>query len=226
MKLRHLAVVAVAALFATGCASKFFIQKDAYAGVKKVALVQVAINPHFLLGTANSDEAKWETAVKDWEVFGKEMAGAYTVMPLAEMTANAAYTGAGGKAAWEGYYTAKGAMFFSADEDSLQAATLTPDVAKKLCEGLGVDGVATMYESWGIESYALGFRAHSRNGYVMNVYDKNGTRVWGDVVWGTSEEGMGLTGGIISTDVPGYVLNNGQALTAALKDANAHISGK
>lgn len=223
MQLRHFAVVAVLALFSTGCASKFFIQKDAYAGVKKVALVQVAINPHFLLGTANADEAKWDTAAKDWEVFGKEMAGAYAVVPLAEMTANAGYTGAGGKDKWEGYYTAKGALFFSADEDALQAGTLTPDVAKKLCEALGVDGVATMYESWGTESYALGFRAHSRNGYVFNLYDKNGTRVWGDVVWGTSEEGMGLTGGVISTDVATYVLNNGQALTAALKDANEHI---
>lgn len=226
MILRHFAVVAVLALFSTGCASRFFIQKDAYAGVKKVALVQVAINPHFLLGTANADEAKWDTAAKDWEVFTKEMAGSFAVMPLAEMIANPAYTGAGGKASWDGFYTAKGAMFFSPDEDTLRAGTLTPDVAKKLCEGLGVDGVASVYESWAIESYALGFRAHSRNGYVINLYDKNGTRVWGDVVWGTSEEGMGLTGGVISTDVATYVLNNGQSFTAALAAANKHITGK
>lgn len=83
-----------------------------------------------------------------------------------------------------------------------------------------------IYESWGIESYALGFRAHARNGYIMNMFDKNGTRVWGDVVWGTSEEGMGLAAGVIASDVPTYVLNNTQAFTAALKEANEHIAKK
>lgn len=226
MKLLNAVLVASIALFSTGCAKAYFIQKDAYTGVKKVALVQHAINPHFLLGTANSDEAKLGTAEKDFEVLGKEMAASYAVTPLAEMVANPAYTGAGGKAAWEGYYSAKGAAFFSADEDTLQAATIPAETAKKLCEGLGVDAVAVIYESWGIESYALGFRAKSRNGYVMNMFDKNGTKVWGDVVWGTSEEGMALTAGVISTDVPTYVMNNQQAFTAALKEANDHIAGK
>lgn len=226
MKLRFSLVLASIALFSTGCASKYFIQKDAYSGVKKVAVVQHAINPHFLLGTANAEEAKPATVEKNFEVITKEMAGSYAVMPLAEMVANPAYTGAGGKTAWEGYFSAKGAAFFSPDEDTLQAATITADTAKKLCEGLAVDAVVVIYESWGIESYALGFRAKSRNGYVMNMFDKNGTKVWGDVVWGTSEEGMSLTAGVISTDVPTYVLNNGQAFTAALKEANEHIAGK
>ncbi len=224
MKLRFSLVLASIALFSTGCASKYFIQKDAYTQVKKVAVVQHAINPHFLLGTANSDEAKTGTVEKDFEVITKEMAAAYAVTPLAEMTANAAYTGAGGKDKWDGYYSAKGAMFFSADEDTLKDAVIPAETAKKLCEGLGVDAVAVIYESWGIESYALGFRAKSRNGYVMNMFDKNGTKVWGDVVWGTSEEGMGLTAGVISTDVPTYVLNNGQAFSAALKEATEHIA--
>ena len=226
MKLRYSLVLASIALFSTGCASKYFIQKDAYAGVKKVAVVQHAINPHFLLGTANSDEAKTKTVEKDVEVMTKEMAGSYAVTPLAEMVANPAYTGAGGKNAWEGYYSAKGAAFFSADEDMLQAATIPADTAKKLCEGLGVDAVAVIYESWGIESYALGFRAKSRNGYVINMFDKNGTKVWGDVVWGTSEEGMGLAAGVLASDVDTYVLNNGQAFAAALKEANEHIAKK
>ncbi len=224
--IRHSLVLASIALFSTGCASKYFIQKDAYSGIKKVALVQHAINPHFLMGTANAEEAKTGTVEKNYEVMGKEMASSYSVVPLAEMTANPAYTGAGGKAAWDGFYSAKGAMYFSADEDSLRAATIPADTAKKLCEGLGVDAVAVIYESWGIESYALGFRAKSRNGYVMNMFDKNGTKVWGDVVWGTSEEGMGLAAGIISTDVATLVLNNGQAFTAALKEANEHIAKK
>lgn len=226
MKPRYSLVLASIALFSTGCASKYFIQKDAYTAVKKVALVQHAINPHFLMGTANSDEAKTVTAEKNYEVITKEMAPSYAVLPLAEMTGNAAYTGAGGKDKWDGYYSAKGAMFFSPDEEQLEAATIPADTAKKLCEGLGVDAVAVIYESWGIESYALGFRAHSRNGYVMNMFDKNGAKVWGDVVWGTSEEGMGLTAGIISTDVATYVLNNGQAFGAALKEAQEHIAKK
>ncbi|MBS1151057.1 MAG: hypothetical protein H6Q89_2755 [Myxococcaceae bacterium] len=226
MKLRFSLVLASIALFSTGCASKYFIQKDAYTAVKKVALVQHAINPHFLLGTANADEAKTKTVEKNFEVITKEMAGSYAVTPLAEMVANPAYTGAGGKAAWDGFYTAKGAAFFSADEDTLRAATIPADTAKKLCEGLGVDAVAVIYEDWAIESYALGFRAKSRNGYIMNMFDKNGVKVWGDVVWGTSEEGMGLVGGVISTDVDTYVLNNGQSFAAALKEANEHIAGK
>jgi hypothetical protein len=226
MKLRNSIVLACIALFSTGCGSKYFIQKDAYTGVKKVALVQHVINPHLLLGTANSDEAKLGTAEKDFEVLTKEMASSYAVTPLAEMTANPAYTGAGGKAAWEGYYSAKGAAYFSADEETLQSATIPAETAKKLCEGLGVDAVAVIYESWGIQSYAMGFRAKSRNAYVMNMFDKTGARVWGDVVWGESEEGMPLAVGVLATDVPTYVLNNTQAFTAALKEANEHIAKK
>ncbi len=226
MKLRCSLVVAAIAMFSTGCASKYFIQKEAYTGVKKVALVQHTINPHALLGTANSDEAKTATIEKNFEVMSKEMASSYAVTPLAEMVANPAYTGAGGKPAWDGFYSAKGAMFFSPDEDSLRSASIPAETAKKLCEGLGVDAVAVIYESWGLESYAMGFRGKSRNGYIMNMFDKNGTKVWGDVVWGVSEEGMALAAGIIATDLPTYVLNNGQAFTAALKEANEHIEGK
>ncbi len=226
MKVRYSLLLASIALFSTGCASKYFIQKDAYSGVKKVALVQHVINPRMLLGTANSEEAKTGTAEKDFEVLSKEMASSYAVTPLAEMVANPAYTGAGGKTAWEGYYSAKGAAFFSADEDTLKAATIPAETAKKLCEGLGVDAVAVIYESWDVDPYALGFRAHSKNGYIINMFDKNGTKVWGDVVWGTSEEGMPMAAGVIATDVPTYVLNNTQAFTVALQEANKHISGK
>jgi len=224
MKLRYSLVLATIALFSSGCASKFFIQKDGYTNVKKVAVVQHAINPHFLLGTANSEEAKTLTTEKNFEVITKEMAQSYAVMPMAEMTANAGYTGAGGKPAWDGFYTGKGMQYFSADEDTLRDAIITPDTAKKLFEALAVDGVLAIYESWGVEQYALGFRAKSRNGYIMNLFDKNGTKVWSDVVRGTSEEGMPMAGGIISSDVAGYVLNNSQAFTAALKEASEHIA--
>jgi hypothetical protein len=226
VKLRNSLVLVLAALSFVGCGSKYFIQKDAYSGVKKVALVQYAINPHFLLGTASSDDARIGTAEKAWETFGKEMANQYQVMPFSEMVANAAYGSAGGKPAVEGYYSAKGAQYFSPDTDTLEAGTIPADTAKKLCETLGVDAVAVAYESWGMESYALGFKAHSRNGYVINLFDKNGTRVWGDVVWGTSEEGFATPGGVIATDVPNYLLNNTQAMTVALKEANDHIAGK
>ena len=40
MKLRYSLVLVVAAVSFVSCGSKFFIQKDAYATVKKVALVQ------------------------------------------------------------------------------------------------------------------------------------------------------------------------------------------
>ena len=116
--------------------------EDAYAGVKKVALVQHAINPHLLLGTANADEAKTGTVEKNFEVLTREMASSYAVVPLVQMVAHPAYAAVGGKPRWDGFYSAKGLQFFSADEDTLRGAIIPADTAKKLCEGLSVDAVA------------------------------------------------------------------------------------
>jgi hypothetical protein len=211
-------------LVLSGCFhTSYYVQKDAFLGAKKVALVQYAINPHALLGTPNAPEAKEQTAAKAWEIFAQQMAGHYAVVPLADMMAAPAYGKAGGKANMDGYYTAKGASFFSPSSDDIENAMLTPDVAQHLCQELGVDAVAVIYDSWGLNTYAMGFRAHSRNGYVMNLFDKQGIRIWGAAVQGESEEGMAAPGGVISTDLSSYLLNNQQAFTRALQDVNAHL---
>ena len=79
-----------------------------------------------------------------------------------------------------------------------------------------------------MDVYVLGirrfnFKAHSNNAYVLNMFDKNGTKVWGDVVWGVSDEGFATPGGVVSTDVANYLLNNTQAMTVALTTAKEHI---
>ncbi len=224
MKLRNSLVLVFVAMLFAACGSKYFMLKEAYAPVKKVALVQWAINPHLLMGTAAQDDARSGTADKVWETYGKLMANNYQVMPFAEMSANAAYTGAGGKAAAEGYYTAKGAMFFSPDNDGLEAGTISADAAKKLCEGLGVDGVVVGYESWGTAPQGFGFTSHARNAYVLNMFDKSGVKVWGDVVWGESKgDGFPSPAGIIGGDVAIYVGANNEAMTEALAEANTHL---
>jgi hypothetical protein len=216
-------VVAVAVLFAaTGC-SRFFVQKDAYLAVKRVAVVQHAINPHLLLGSANVPEAKTQTAEENVKTFVKEFTGGtYEVVSLDELKANAAYK-AVGTATLDGYYTAPG-MRFVTGEETVEEATLTPDQAKKLAEDLKVDAVAVVYESWGTAPYALGFKAKAYSTFVVNMYDKTGIRVWGDVAAGESEEGMATPGGIIATELSNLVLNFNQSYAAALTSMKGRLA--
>jgi hypothetical protein len=216
-------VLAAAVLFTvTGC-SRFFIQKDAYLAVKRVAVVQHAINPHLLLGTANVAEAKTQTAEENVKTFVKEFTGGtYEVVSLDELKANPAYA-AVGTPSLDGYYTAPG-MRFVTGEETVEEATLTPDQAKKLAEDLKVDAVAVVYESWGTAPYALGFKAKAYSTFVVNMYDKTGVRVWGDVAAGESDEGMATPGGIIATELSNLVLNFNQSYAAALTKMKSQLA--
>ena len=226
MKLRLTAVLATVAMITAACGAQFFIAKDKADAVKKVAVVQYAINPHLLLGPAAVDDAKFNIALKNVESFGKELGNTYQVTPAADVLANAGYTGAGGKAAWDGYYTAKGMTYFSADEDSLTQATLTPDAAKKLAEALGVDGVVTIYDSWGVQTFAMGFKGHSAPYYVINLYDKDGNRAWGGQFSGESETDFATPGGIISTDVDVWTKANNESFVVAMGQLKTAIGAK
>src|SRR4051794_39921020 len=106
-----LLAVALSFVFAA-CGAAFFVQKDKADAVKKVAVVQYAINPHMLLGPAAVDDAKFNVAAKNVETFGKELGNTYQVIPAADVLANAGYTGAGGKPQWDGYYSGKGMHYF------------------------------------------------------------------------------------------------------------------
>ncbi|MBJ6759338.1 hypothetical protein JGU66_01100 [Myxococcaceae bacterium JPH2] len=216
--MRHIAakgmLVLVVLLASTGC-SHFFVQKDAYLAVKKVAVVQHAINPHLLLGSANVPEAKTQTAEANVKTFVQVFTGGrYEVVPLDVLKAQAAYAAAG-LPSLDGYYTAPGMRFVTGPQ-AVESATLTPDLAKKLAEDLGVDAVAVVYESWGLAPYALGFKAKSLSTFVINMYDRNGVRVWGDVASGESDEGMATPGGIIATELTNLVLNFNQSYSVAL----------
>lgn len=224
MKLRLSVIGILIALTFTACGSRFFVVKDKYDSVKKVALVQYTINPHIALGTASTDDAKWEVVAKNLPSFVKAMSGSnYVVSAPDEVLGNAAYKAAG-KEHFEGYYTGKGMRVFSDVSDQVEAATISPEQAKALCAALNVDAVAVVYDSWGIDSYAMGFKGRTMNTYVLNMFDKEGNRVWGDTVTGSAEEGFPMVAGVISTDVPTWVLNNNQSFEAALATAKTHFA--
>jgi hypothetical protein len=212
--------VVFAALMGTGC-GRYFIKKDAYNAVKKAALVQYAVNPHMLLGTPSADDVRNGTPERNVASFIKEMNGKpYQLVPTAEMIANPGYVTAPDKL--EGYHTAKGMRFFG-DSTAAQEASLTPEQAKKLCADLGVDAVIAVYESWGQVSRAMGFKAAVRSYFFVNMYDKNGTRIWGDLVSGESEESVAAPGGVFATDPESMMGLFNAAFVTATKELSAHL---
>ena len=216
-----LSAVVLASFAFTSC-SRFFIKKDSFSEVKKAALVQYAINPHMLLGTVSSDEARVGTADANVKTFVEKMNGKpYEVMSLDEMKSKPGY--AAGKDKLEGYYTANGMRFFT-DESGASKAELPPDVAKKLCEDLGVDAVAIAYDSWGQVSTAMGFKAKAKPVTFVNMYDKTGTRVWGDVESSESEDSMAAPGGIIATDVATVVKTFNQSFSTSMDEFGKRIA--
>jgi hypothetical protein len=212
MKLRFaIAVVAVSMLFAA--CGRFFIVKDKFDATKKVALVQYAINPAFLLGYPNSDDAKLLTATQNIATFQKQMANVFEVVPADAMQGNAGYS-ASGKPSIDHWYSAKGMRFF--DEDQIREGGLPPDVAKKLCADLGVDAVVTITESWG-QPQVSWFKGTANNTYYVNAYDKDGTKIWTDAAFGHSNETFGVPpGGVIASDNDNWQKVQGEAFNDAL----------
>ncbi len=216
-------VLIAAAMFSLAGCGHFFIVPDSYKAVKKAALVQYAINPHLFLGTLNAADVKQREAAANIDALGKMLGGkGVTVVSLQELTGNSQYT-ADSQAELKGYYTAPG-MRFITDAEGAEKATLTPDVAKKLCADLGVDAVAIAYESWGLQPYAMGFKSHARPTIVINMFDKTGARVWGDIATGISDEGMASPGGVVSSSVDEAVKTFTQGSSAAIQEMVSHIN--
>ena len=214
-------LIAAAALSLSAC-SHFFIAPDSYKQVKKVALVQYAINPYLLVGTVNAAEVKTKAATADFASFGKILgAKGLTVMPLEEMTAKAGYVSAG-DATLAGYFTAPGLRYLTG-RAGVETATLTPAAAQKLCADLGVDAVALAYGSWDLDFYALGFKAHAMPTITVNLFDKTGARVWGDQASGTSGDGVASPGGIIADSVDNTTAIFSQGFTAAITQMTARL---
>ena len=206
--------LALAALTLAGCVHLH--QAAAGARVRRVALVQYAIAPDLLLNTKAAQEARPLTAAAAWAVLARELG--FEVLPLAEMLANPAYEAAGGRPSWEGYATAPGARFFSADAAALDRAELPADTAKRLCEALGVDAVVAVRDRWSVEHYQLGFRARAVNAYAVSLYGTSGALLWSDEAGGESDEGMPATAGVLSADAATWARANAQAFAAALRD--------
>jgi hypothetical protein len=212
MKLRlSVGCLAVALLF-TAC-GRFLVVKEKLDAAKKVALVQYAINPHFLLGYPNADEAKTHVAQQNIDAFQKQMGNVFQVVPMTEMTANAAYTAAG-KDKVDGWYSTAGMRFM--DEEKLNNGELSPEAAKKLCADLGVDAVVTITDSWGQAGGGF-FKGIAMNYYWVNAYDKDGTVVWQDLAQGRSNETFGVPpGGAIASDDANWTKVQAEAFADAL----------
>ena len=226
MKTRIALLTAALSLVLASCGAAFFVAKEKTDAVKKVAVVQYAINPHMLLGPVQDENSKLNVTTTNLDTFAKELGNTYQVIPAADVLANAGYTGAGGKPTWDGYYSGKGMHYFSADEDSLTQATIAPDVAKKLCEALGVDGVVAIYDSWNIQTFAMGFKGHTMPRYTINLFDKDGARVWGGEVSGESETDFATPGGVIASDVETWTKANGESFKVALGQVKTNIGAK
>ena len=209
-----------------GCGGSFFVAKDKADAVKKIAVVQYAINPHMLLGPASAEDAKLTVAAQNAETFGKELGNTYQVVPVSEVLTNAGYAGAGGKPTWDGYYSAKGMQYFSADEDMLRDAMLPKEKAAALCQALGVDGVVAIYDSWAVQSRAMGFKGVSAARYNINLFDKEGNRVWGGNVAGESETSFATPGGIIADSVDNWAKANNESFVVALGQVKTKIGAK
>ncbi len=214
MRKLKIASLVLMAFALTGC-SRFFMKKESYSQVKKVALVHYALNPRLFFGTTQSEEARAMSAEANVKAFLEKMNGPLAFMTLEELKANAAYQ-AMGKEKLDGYYTAPAMRFVTEDAQMNERGELPPAVAKELCEKLGVDAVVAVADSWNLAPYALGFRTKIVSTLWLNMYDKTGDRIWTDVTNGESDEGMSYTAGVVSTDVPTVVLNSKQAVAAAV----------
>jgi hypothetical protein len=119
------------------------------------------------------------------------------------------------------WYSAAGLRFL--DEGHLGTGELSEEVAKKLCADLGVDAVVTLSNSWGTGLGSI-FHSTAENIYRVDAYDRDGTRVWSDVVQGLSrsEYAVPLNGAIESDDATWKAVQD-EAFASALKGFKRHL---
>jgi hypothetical protein len=220
MKLRLIVVSLVAAVLFAAC-GRFFVVQDKLNSAKKVALVQYAINPHFLLGYPNDPNVKVVTAQHNMEQFQKDMGNVFEVVPAATVTGNADYT-AVGKPNVDGWYSANGMRFID-DQNLNSGELLDPEVAKKLCAALGVDAVVTITDGWGQAGGGF-FKGIAQNSYYINAYDKDGTKIWTDYAMGRSTETFGVPpGGVITSDDANWAKVQSEAFADALSQFKGRL---
>jgi hypothetical protein len=221
--LRSLAVIVIA-LVSSGCASRFYIQKDKYLALKRLALVQYGGNTGIQMGTANVPEAQTEIATTNYAIFVEKMNGhPYQVLPMSAVISNATYKSVG-KAEFQGFYTAPGLRFLSTSEDAINDAQIGGPLAAKLCEALKVDAVAVLSERWALTPYAMGFKSYASPVIAVVVYDHTGARIFEDDAREDSQEGMATPAGVVSTDVKNLVLNFNQSFRASMASLQQHIA--
>src|SRR4051812_5050387 len=88
---RIFALAAFAALLAS-CGPKLVFNKSAYDGVKKVAVVQYAVNPGGLLGATNANDVQKAVAEANLKNVVEKLSGlGYEIIPIDQVKANEAY---------------------------------------------------------------------------------------------------------------------------------------
>ncbi|MGQ0508092.1 MAG: hypothetical protein ACT4TC_22565 [Myxococcaceae bacterium] len=190
--------------------------------IKHVALVQYALDPGDIEGTPRFDVLRTQAADANVKALMAKLGERFKFTTLEELSINVDYQIRGNEKL-DGYlYTAPG-MRFILEGDENERAELHGTLAAKLCLELGVDAVMASAEKWTVRFEKDGFRAQLKTQLVLNLYDKSGKRLWHGEAEGESQEGMGATDGVISTDALTLALNAKQASGAALDHLYAQV---
>ncbi len=193
-----LGVVFVALI--AGCVKTQAVKAPA-APINKVALVSLSVSNWggTVTGTSGSNAAAGRlidstlsSLLSDTE--GK-LSGIMHVTRVSSFIGSGAYRGMASKDALGTFSPKVNGVpmpIFAKDNGQLIAAGLPPEVAKKLCADLKVDGVVVVYSEW---SYSQGHfvptkRALAKN--VVSVWDRGGNLVFNKRV---DTDGAGVLGG-------------------------------
>ncbi|MBU8895956.1 hypothetical protein DRW03_05015 [Corallococcus sp. H22C18031201] len=207
-------LVLLALLVCAGC-QRFFVRTDALQAVKRIAIVQHAVDPNGLRGATHLLEAKTRTAEANVKTFARMWTeGRYEVVPLDVVTAHPVYVSVSTPEV-AGYYTAPG-MRFVTGRQAVESTTLAPEMARTLATALDVDAVAVIYERWSLSTEVVGIRSRAFSTLVVTVYGRDGAPVWTDEAFGESEATLATPGGVVATELPALVLAFNQSCAAAL----------
>ncbi len=214
----RLAVAAAGLWVLSSCA--FHVVRPKLDAVKRIALVQYAINPHVTMGYTLSDNAKTIPATADIETFSRMLSERFQVMAPFEVVSNPDYQ-ALGKDKIDGWYTAAGMRIV--DERHLRQAHLDREVVIRLCAALKVDAVVAVTNSWG-EGLAGLFHATAQNIYSLAAYDTDGERIWSDTVYGISTHTFGTPPGGVVSDDASWAQLQGEAFAGAVDQFRRHVA--
>jgi hypothetical protein len=188
-----------------GCGSA---SKKPSAPIKKVAVVSITISAAHLMASIRTESVQKLLATTSdnlVRVTEAKLAGIMKVSKVAGFIDNPGYRNAGVKAvAAKGdldfmtpKVNGKAMVMFSKEDDDVVDGVLTPEVAKKLCAELKVDGVILIYSEW---SGSMGhfvplMKADTAN--IVTMWDKRGEQVFNKRVDVGGENTLGAVGAMV-----------------------------